>query len=88
MDWCENIAFFCAATETARYVEENYYKDKTQLPEHPNTHTILNIDWNNLPKAKHEPNNKILTLLEVYIVSNYNRKKSLYKYKIKYHILF
>lgn len=68
----------------ARDVAENYHKDKTQLSEYPNEHTILDIDWTKLPKAKHEPNNKFLTLLEVYIVSN---KKSLYVYKLKYHIL-
>ena len=69
MGWCESPAFFCAATETARDIAENYHKDKEQLPEHPNEHTILDIDWNNLPEAKHEPDNKFLTLLEVYIVS-------------------
>ena len=42
--WCESPVFFYAATETARDVVKNYHKDKTQLPEHPNKHIILNID--------------------------------------------
>ena len=67
-------------TETVRDVAENYHKNNIQLSEHPNKHTTLDIDWNNLPEAKHEPDNKFLTLLEVYIVS-----KELHKYILYYY---
>ena len=88
MGWCESPAFFCAATETVRDVAENYHKNKTQLQEHPNEKTILDIDWDNLPEAKHEPDNKFLTLLEVYIVSKESQKYILhYKHKAYYIIL-
>ena len=80
--------FFCPGTETVRDVAENYHKNNTQLQEHPNEHTVLDIDWNNLPEAKHEPDNKFLTLLEVYIVSNELHKYILYyKHKAYYIIL-
>ena len=36
MGWCESPAFFCAATETARDVAENYHATNAILPEHPN----------------------------------------------------
>ena len=78
MGWCKSPAFFCAATETVRDVAENYHKNNTQLQEHPNKNTILDIDWNNLPETKHEPDNKFLTLLEVYIVSDKLHKYILY----------
>ena len=70
MGWCKSPAYFCGATETVRDVAENYHKSNTQLQEHPNENTILDIDWNNLPETKHGPDNKFLTLLGVYIVSN------------------
>ena len=70
MGWCESPSFFCEVTETVQDVAENYHKNNTQLQEHPNKDTILDIDWNNLPETKHEPDNKFLTLLEFYNVTN------------------
>ena len=72
--WYKSPAFFCVATETVRDIAENYNKNNTQLSEYQNKHTIQDIDWNNLPEAKDEPDRNFLTLLEVYIVSNKNKK--------------
>ena len=67
MGWSENPVLFYAAMETVRDVAEKFYREKAAMPKHTNKNTVLNIDWKNLPQAQHDPDNKFLTLLEVFI---------------------
>ena len=61
------LCFFYAATETARDEATKYYKENTEMAKNPNENTVLNIDWKNLPQVQHDPDNKFLMLLEVFI---------------------
>ena len=66
MVWSESPALFCAATETARDIAESSYRSGKPMPPHPDEQTVLNVNWDTLPKAKYTKRN-FLHLLEVYI---------------------
>ena len=67
MGWSESPPFFCAATETARDLAENYYVSKRPLLPHPMEKTVLDINWSAIPTTERDPNVAFLHLLEVYI---------------------
>ena len=52
MGWPESPAFFCAATETARYIAESSYKSGRPMPPHPDEYIVLDANWYTLPKPK------------------------------------
>ena len=52
MGWSESPDFFCAATETAKDIAESYNKSETSMSPHPDEHTVLDINWDSLPKPK------------------------------------
>ena len=67
MGWSESPPFFCAATETARDLAEQYYGQDIPCPAHTDENIILNIDWSELPAEQKNPDLAFLHLLEVYI---------------------
>ena len=67
MGWSESPPFFCAATETARDLAEQYYGQDIPCPAHTDENIILNINWSELPAEQKNPDLAFLHLLEVYI---------------------
>jgi len=60
--------FFCAATETARDVAEQYVNQSDELPRHDMEDIMMDIAWSKIPAHVTEPEQvKFLTLLEVYV---------------------
>ena len=49
MGWSASPAFFCAATETARDIAEQYYAEEPNIQPHSQEKTIMNIDWTAIP---------------------------------------
>jgi len=69
MGWSESPAFFCAATETARDVADEYFELTEPIRPHPSEDIVVNIDWSKIPTDAMKDNNEVhvLKLLEVYI---------------------
>ena len=63
MGWAESPPFFCAATETARDVIQQYFNSCQMIPPHPLEHHLYNR------KFLHEnpPDNNTITQFEVYV---------------------
>ena len=63
MGWSESPPFFCAATETARDVIQQYYDNFTNIPPHP-----LEAHLYNTTELRNDTStNKTTSLIEVYV---------------------
>ena len=67
MGWSESPAFFCAATKTARDLDQKSFATKTIQKPHPMESTVLNSDWSKLPSPTTVSAKTFLRLLEIYI---------------------
>ena len=59
--------FFCAATETARDVAQDYFESSEDLPEHPLEHTMLQVDLRKYGTPSDDSLRKFLNLIESYV---------------------
>ena len=72
MGWSESPLFFCAASETARDLADQYYPCDINFPAHKNKDIVLDINWSKIPKQEQSQDLAFLHLIECYI-GTYNQ---------------
>ena len=67
MGWSKSPPLFCAATKAAEDIVQSNFSSPIEQQAHPMEDIVLDINWSNIPKIEHAPNEAFLHLLEVYI---------------------